>query len=333
MTKQKTIAVYAAGGCGVNIGSIIEEQIKRKQASGDNTVFADIVIHYIDTSEANTKFRNLNENIYLFEGVDGSGSVRTRNKDVISDSVPDIIIKHPPGDLNIVINSTGGGSGSVIGPMIASHLLASDKLVICMATQTTGTIKQLTNTVSVLATYESIAKGRKKVLPLLLCDNSEESETNVNNTISNAVQMLAILFSGKLERLDSADLEHWINYNKVTTNPIGAVLLDIAYDASNFPRDFVVCSVATLVNNPDTATAFPRIVEYQAIGLINSSSENEFASKALHFALIDGPIQQAFETREKELEEATNITASRKARKSIADNDKFKNKEGDFVFD
>jgi len=318
---EKTIVVYACGGTGIGIGHLIETQARLNLSKGDSTKFAKTVVHYIDTSESNVKFKGIESNVYLYDKIDGSGSDRTKNKDPIADSIRDILIKHPPGDLNIVINSTGGGSGSVIGPMIASQLLSENQLVICMATQSYGSLKQLRNTVSVLASYETIATKRKKVLPILLCDNNEEGETNVNNTICNAVEMLSILFSGEIERMDSADLEHWINFNKVTDNAVGAVLLDIAYDASTIPKEHVVCSVATLSNGPDSKTDFPRMVEYQAVGFIRTANSDEFKNKALHFALIDGPIQMAFESRDRELKEADRLSASRKTRKSIASGD------------
>lgn len=318
--SEKLISVYAVGGCGVNVGSMIEKQAQMNLSKSDNTKFAKIVVHYIDTSESNIKFRGIGDNVYLYDGVDGSGSDRTKNKDSIADSIRDILIKHPPGDLSIVINSTAGGSGSVIGPMIASQLLSEDKLVICMAAQTTGSLKQLRNTVNVLATYETIAVKRKKVLPLLLCNNSEEGESNVNATFCYSVELLSILFSGEIERMDSADLEHWINFNKVTDNAIGAVLLDITHDSKGIKKEHVVCSVATLSNGNDPKTDFPHMVEYQTVGFIKASNGEEFNGKALHFALIDGPIQQAHETRSKELADADRLTSSRKSRKSIADN-------------
>lgn len=318
---EKTIVVYACGGTGVNIGNMIEQQVALKTGVEDKTKFAKVIVNYIDTSEANIKYKSISSNIYLYNDVDGSGSDRRKNNIEIADSVRDILIKHPPGDLSIVINSTAGGSGSVIGPLIASHLLGQDKLVIAMATQSTSTLKHLANTVDVLTGYESIASRRKKVLPLLLCSNQAESESNVNATICNAVEMLAILFSGNIERLDSADLDHWINFDKVTGLDVGAVLLDIAYDPSVFSKDHVVCSVATLANNPDSKTDFPQLVEYQTVGFINNTSNDDIKNKALHFALIDGPIQQAHDARAKELAEAKRLVSSRKTRKSIANND------------
>lgn len=312
---DKKVVVYACGGFGINIGHMVEAQAKLKVGKGDDTKFAEIVVHYIDTSESNTKFRQIDKNVYLYDHLDGSGSDRTKNKDSISDSILDILIKHPPGDLNIVVNSTSGGSGSVIGPMLMGQLLETGKLAIAMATQSAATLKQLKNTVSVLATYESIASRKKKVLPLLLCDNEQDGENNVNATVTNAVVMLSILFSGHIERMDSADLEHWVNFDRVTSHGTGAVLFDIIYNAGVIPKNSVVCSVASLANGPETKTQFPQLVEYQTVGFISGNDTEEFKHQALHFVLIDGPVQQAYEERKKQLQEAEQVVSSRKTRK------------------
>lgn len=311
---RNTITVYACGGTGTNIGKLIEGDSQGDAA--DLTPFANLIVYYVDTSDSNLRKDLIGEKHYIFEDLDGSGSDRTRNKTDIADSVEEILLKLPPGDLSIVINSTGGGSGSVIGPLIASRLLQDEKLVICMATQVNDTVKRLTNTIKVLENYEAISKLRKKVLPLFLCDNSIDSESVVNATIRKAVQMLAILFSGKLDRLDSADLDNWINYNKVTSHEFGVALLDITRELS-FSKDATICSVASIVNSSDVGMKTEKPLEYNAIGIIDNNNE-EFKGKALYFALLDGPIQRAYELRKSELEESNKIIKSRKSRQSIA---------------
>ncbi len=316
---MKTLVVYACGGMGVNVGKLIEDQVKAKTAEGDNTKYANIVVNYIDTSEANTAFRGVKENLYLFEGMDGSGSMREKNIEVIAQSARDILLKHPPGDINMVIHSAGGGSGSTIGPMLASRLLADKKLVFCCTSQVGGMVTHLENTVDVLNNYEDIPKARRRFLPMLLCNNSVESESNVNNTIANAVQMLAILFSGSIERLDTADLDHWVNIDKITDHQPSVVLFDIVSDLKSIPKDSNVHSVISLVDNIDTKFEFGRAIEYQKVGIMSGGDNDEFKGKAIHFVLIDGPVQAAYAARKLELDEALRELAARKPRKTIGE--------------
>lgn len=316
MTKK--LCVYACGGTGINVGLQIERIVAGDMKSEDINTFADVVVYFIDTSESNIRTRKSTDNVYLYTDLDGSGSKRAKNASVISGLVRDVLVKYPPGDINVVINSMGGGSGSVIGPQIASELLHNDQLVVCMATQVVDNTIHLANTVKTFETYESIAQKREKVLPLVLCNNGEESEENVNRTFTNAVQMLSILFSGNNERQDTADLDHWINFEKVINYPTGAVLLDIVHDRNTIDDTHVICSVATITDSKAADTKFPKLVEYQTVGYINGGQREGDAVKVIHFALIDGPIQAAYKLRVAELADMEKILAARPKRKSIA---------------
>ena len=311
MTKK--IVVFACGGTGVNIGNMLERQDTTADAKA-----AAIEVCYIDTSEANVRDYDIKpEQMYIFEGIDGSGSDRTKNSDAISDASKDVLQNFSTGDLHIVIHSMGGGSGSVIGPALASQLLAEGKQVIVMAVQTTAMIKHLKNTVAVFKTFEAIAKKRKRVLPILLVSNDHESESNVDRTVTGAISMLSLLFSGNVNRLDSADLEHWLNFNKVTSFAHGTALLDITTEAKEMHKGDSICAVATIAQNPNVATQYSSDIEYQTVGYISTLESEEFAKKALHFVLIDGPIKRAFDACDLREKEAEKAITSRKSRAVI----------------
>jgi hypothetical protein len=310
------ITVLACGGLGINIGQKIETE-----ANGDNVgneKYADLGVFYADTSEANLKKFGIQanaDNVYLFDGIDGSGSLRAKNAASITDAVRDILIRVPKSDLYIVLNSMGGGSGSVIGPSLVSELLGRGDNVVVMTTQVSDVVKRLENTVRTFETYESIAKKRQRVLPIMLCDNGEEPESVVNKTFTMGARMLSILYSGENDRLDSADLDHWINYNKVTSHPVGAVLLDICF-GKNFETKHQVCSVATLAENPDVDTRFNHMVEYQAVGFMMEGVEKDM--EPVHFVLVDGPIQAAYHSKHAMWSEARKRAESVKTRVDIS---------------
>ncbi len=308
---KNTITIYACGGTGVNIGELIEKNFSSLEA--DIVPHANIVVHYVDTSESNVRDKKVT-NLYLFDGLDGSGGLRTRNKDEIADYVPEILAKFAPGDLSIVINSASGGSGSVIGPMITSKLLEREKLVVNISVLSSESKIHLTNTVDVLETLEGISVHNKRVLPVILCDNSQNSEDNINNTVFASVYSLSVLFSGGLLRLDNADLDNWINFNKVTTHPIGAVLLDIVSNDTVLEKNDIVCSVASIVKSINDI--YKDFVEYKTNGIFNSGDKNNLSN--IHFTLIDGPIQRAYKRHKEMVEEKSTISVSRPKRVSIA---------------
>lgn len=311
----KKIVVYCCGGTGVNIGKLIEKEVNGRLHAEDHTPSADIQIVNIDTSDSDLRTHKGKDNTYLFKGMDGSGSDRTMNKDEIEQAIPEILNRFRPGDLSIVINSCGGGSGSVIGPLLLVQLLAEAHPTIAIGIENTDTVTRLRNTVKVLNSYEGIAQSNERVIPTYLCDGSTESEANINSDIVLAVESLSILFSGEIDRLDSADLRNWINYNNVTKGAIGAMKLMIFTDPKVISDDMTICSVVTLANSPDVKVKFPRTMEYHPVGILENAKTFQ---GALHFALVDGPIQETHAKRKAELADAERQVAARKPRQSIA---------------
>ena len=125
------VRLYAAGGCGLNIGGQLAAHRDRNE-----TAFANLDIVYVDTSKSNLRNGIDAANVYLIPDLDGSGKVRSENHAEIGQHIRQILHKFSPADLNIVLSSAAGGSGSVIAPLLASELLASDAPTIVIARPT-----------------------------------------------------------------------------------------------------------------------------------------------------------------------------------------------------
>ncbi len=102
-TKGRVVC-YMAGGTSINISKVLAEQFKKL----DMAPAAQVDVVLIDTSDSNLVNGGSN-NIYLLKGVDGSGKLRAENHPAISRAALKILETHPPGDLNIVVSSLGGG--------------------------------------------------------------------------------------------------------------------------------------------------------------------------------------------------------------------------------
>lgn len=89
------IVVYCAGGCGINIGSKIQD--------------LDVTVNMIDTSDSNLR-RIKSPNTFLVDGMDGAGKHRPEAYENFKDIAGDVLIKHKPSDrLNVVVHSLSGG--------------------------------------------------------------------------------------------------------------------------------------------------------------------------------------------------------------------------------
>jgi len=101
---QGEIRLYCCGGAGINIGSHFEG------GQAGEPGYAKTQLTYVDTSKSNLARSGLSrDSIYLLEGVDGSGKVRTENHAEIGRNVRNIIQQFKPGFFNIVLFSGAGG--------------------------------------------------------------------------------------------------------------------------------------------------------------------------------------------------------------------------------
>lgn len=287
-----TMVIYAAGGAGINIGTVFEEFKDSKIASG----FASIRVHYIDTSTANFNGRQTAENIYRVPGRDGSGGVRITNAKEIAECMPDVLLKFPPGDINIVLGSLSGGSGSVIGPIIAGELLSRKESVIAVGIASSDTRKRLENSITTLKSYEGQVNRYKRALTMVYEENEPGKPFEiVDQQVIHAITTLSSLFSRQNKALDTEDLRNWLDFPKSTNHPVKLAALG-TYEGPVNGVKATIMSVATLAR-PEYDTYLGQTVGYQQVGYVSDAAHAHVKlTQPLHFAILDGVIQSAFRT-------------------------------------
>lgn len=261
------IALFACGGCGLNLVNPIE-----KLTANSTPGFADIAPVYIDTSRSNLAGIKDNDNLYLVEGLDGSGKKRDSNYAAISDSVKEILHRHKPSDLNIVVHSASGGSGSVIGPLLVSELLDRGQQTVAIVVGSSDSRIEASNTAKTLKSYEVISKKRQTPVIAVYHENGVgQSRGEVDTHVRLAITLLAAFFSGQNTELDSKDLEHFLNYPKVTQYDPALTALSFFTKVVKFDRGQLPVAVATLTDaGTDPAVGVP--LEYHAVGFIPAAT-------------------------------------------------------------
>lgn len=194
----------------------------------------------------------------------------------------------PPAQFNIVIHSTTGGSGSVMGPSIASELLSQGKVVIVFAVGGDDTKNYITNTIGTLASYEGIVDVNEAPIILQYLQNGKDGTIEeVDSKIQLAISCLTVLFSGQNKNLDSRDIFNWANFNKVTSFAPQVGVLSIHQSELKI-SDVNLISVATL-NTDLNNTKIQHPVEFQRVGVpTNVIADKAPLSFPLHFAIADG---------------------------------------------
>lgn len=257
------VRLYACGGAGVNIGKQFE-----KFRGGDEVGMATIDVSYIDTSRSNLSSAIPEEAIYLLKDLDGSGKVRKENYHEITAHTRDILQRHPEQDINVIISSAAGGSGSVIAPSLVSELLERDVPVLVVLIGSTDTRLEIDNTLKTIKSYEAISKLRSKPVVVKYLQNSKMTPRQVVDTeVLQFVSAVLAVWSRENNELDSKDLFNFLNFHRVTSFP--AQLAAINNYITDFPQEHPgeVISVATLCR-PGEDSSLPITPDYQAVGFL-----------------------------------------------------------------
>jgi hypothetical protein len=316
------VMIYACGGAATNIISELE-CVRGKPDAG----FASMIPCYIDTSRSNLRNKQIaEENIFVFEGVDGSGKLRISNYEDIAKNALAILQRFKPTAFNIVVHSASGGSGSVIGPLLVSELKARGEQVIIIVIGSTDTRIEIENTIKTLKSYESIATLRKSPVITHYLENSATSARElVNKEVKFAVSLLCGLFSGQNEELDTADLKNWMEYLKFSQGTPQLASLNFITDQKDLSHVGTVTSVATLAL-PTMPTRLMTTPAYQCVGYVPETwrcgtpgSHQLINKEPIHYAISSDFITRATGDLTRTLKEVDSQFASRVDRKSLLD--------------
>lgn len=221
MTEQTKpvgdVTVFATGGCGTNIMAPLENYRNHSERG-----LAQLNSVYIDTSTSNLKPHLPKEKIYIVksdDSTDGSGKERKQNAEPIMKHSKDILLKHKPGYLTVIVTSLSGGSGAVIAASLANELLAQNKLVVVIAVGVADSGIEIENTKKSLATFEGLVKSNKKSLVVAYFENSKDTPASkVDDQVVELITALLVLFSRQNEGLDTRDLYNFINVDALTSH-------------------------------------------------------------------------------------------------------------------
>lgn len=292
-----TLRIFGVGGCGINL---TKEFVRFKDKAEKG--FAHILPCFIDTSLSNIADTIPEEVVFHLSDLDGSGKKRDSNYRIIAERSNEMLHRFKPGDVNVVIHSASGGSGSVIGPTLVSELLDRDVPTIVIMVGSSDSRIETHNTVNTLKSYEMISQKREMPVIAVYYENSPDSPRGeVDQRIKTTIILLAAIFSGENRELDSADLHNFLAYQKVTSFKPKLSYLDFFSKQIELQRDQTVVSLVTLTDE-NTSSAVDLPVEYQAVGFINDHAKTSVdVALPIHVAIISGFFHDVIERLSKRL--------------------------------
>lgn len=213
VAESPKLAIYGFGAFGIKTCSRTPTQTNTR-------------ISYVDTSEANLTKDFDAAKCYRIpvppkEGErerGGAGQDRRRIAAAALPHIGKILEKFVPGEFNVLIFSCSGGSGSVVGPLVARELEKRGETVFIITVGELSTTKYLTNTRDTWKTMENISINLGKPLVMSYFENAPGVPPSaIDQDVQFVIEALTALATQHNEDLDGSDLYNWINFNNVTS--------------------------------------------------------------------------------------------------------------------
>lgn len=249
--------VYCCGGAGGNIG----KQLRN----------LDLDVCYIDTSISNLKGVD-EKNVYLVDGMDGAGKLRASTYEGFKALSNKVLLKFKPSnEINIVISSLSGGSGSIIAPLLTKELISAGQNVIVVGVNSKNSVIELDNTVKTLKTYKSISDATEKCITMYYVENTKRNEAD--DSIVSFVNLIDLIVDKtKTEEFDISDISNFLNFNKVTDNTASVTLLEVNANDEVFPNKGTAIVSTILVTTNKATSIKPAIPEYLATCIVTDQA-------------------------------------------------------------
>lgn len=274
--EQGNVRLYGCGGLGVNIAL---NYLDSKSAPG----FANLIPSFVDTSRSNLTDRVKEDDVFILEKTDGSGKVRKENHAQISAVIKQILLKQPPEDFNIVVFSASGGSGSVIGPLLAKELADRGHSVVILSAGSSEAAITARNTLNTVKSLSAITKQIDKTLVTFYRHNGGDATRKViDGQLHFAISCLCYLASRQNSELDTKDIYNWLNINKSTSVAAQLVLLDIFAKADEVKEISDPISIASLYADRDQKHLETPVPEYSCTGYFQHPVKD---IEELHFVI------------------------------------------------
>lgn len=248
--------VYCCGGAGSNVGKQIKD--------------LDMNVFFIDTSISNLKGIS-SEVIYKLEDIDGAGKDRRVTYENFKNPDEVLICFKPSQELNVVVSSLSGGSGSIIAPVLARELIKSGHNVIVIGIDSTNSVIEIDNSIKTLKTYKSFSNQMKKSISLFYIENASRKEAD--HQAIQFISLLSLLVNKEhTEEFDTSDLRNFINFDNVTDNEPSVTLIDINHNETIIPEKNTSI-VSTILLTTDKNNSISQVIpEYLSVCVVTDKN-------------------------------------------------------------
>lgn len=268
------IAILGCGGTGINWASKLLHLTDMNTAIEGTPV--DILL--LDGSDSNLRDKPELVDVpqWLVPKAKGAGKDRALVAQPYKEYLQSRIHEIPEADVYIVMFSTGGGSGSVLGPEAMLWLLQNDKNVIGINTITTTSGRDAINSDN---TIRGLAKYARKVgrpIVSVLQKGDGVPESDINERTKVIVEALVYALNDRLGALDETDLRAFLDYSKDLAPTLTELV--VATDVADFRKD-TGKFITTLSIIPDTTYDEPLVDEILNVRAVGGDTTLYFGTR------------------------------------------------------
>lgn len=228
----KTCLIFA-GGCGLNVATHLVDLPN---------------VHVFDTCDKNLVDAHKGTNVFLTAGTRGAGKNRAFILPLIRPQMSKIIASIPEADFYILCYSLGGGSGSVLGPMITSALADRNAAFVSFVIGGMESPEVLQNDIDTVKSLEAISV--RKNLPIVINytpNVNGQTYKAINESVAENIRRVVCLTNQKHGRLDVFDVQNWVRFTDKHKELIPQVcelhISDNRKDAELVPEPIAIASL------------------------------------------------------------------------------------------
>lgn len=275
------INLYLCGGSGINIGGTYKRIAKCTNGKEANFIG-------IDFSGNNIPDNDLFPVLQGNEG--GSGKVRSENYKGTDIFLESVLSQHKPNKFNIVVMSSSGGSGSVIGHDLIKELLIQDKVVVGVIIGDNSSNVEMQNNVNTFMTLDSYRRELNKPIAYTYAENQTgKTRGQINEGICNRLDLLSMLLTEQNEEMDYKDVRNFFCYTNATNIP--ATLTQLNFFDQDSIKEYKgkpPVALASLYTSRDQVTNRLSDVAYRTTGVFKAGIKLPDDMTEFHVTLDHG---------------------------------------------
>ena len=213
-SQTPEIQFYLCGGTGINNGVwLLEnahtEMIKKAgyvalDSSGANDPKGLFPVERMPSAEDPSKLAK------------GSGGVRGRNYPQAEAFIEQVLSRHKPGQYNIIICNTSGGTGNMLGTLLMRKLIQGDHPVVMGLISDFTSTWEMSNSVGSLTSMnnQTSADVLGAAIPFIMeANTSDKTHGEVNALLGDKINLLSLFLTENNRILDFEDMKNILNYS------------------------------------------------------------------------------------------------------------------------